>query len=29
MLITTSKTEYKRKGDGKVVAIMTGTGIRY
>jgi hypothetical protein len=29
MLITTSKTEYKRKSDGKVVAIMTGTGIRY
>ena len=29
MLITTSKTEYKRKSDGKVVAVMTGTGIRY
>ncbi len=29
MLITTSKTEYKRVSDGKVVAIMTGTGIRY
>ncbi len=29
MLITTSKTEYKRKSDDKVVAIMTGTGIRY
>ncbi len=29
MLITTSKTEYKRKTDGKVVAVMTGTGIRY
>jgi hypothetical protein len=29
MLITTSKTEYKRKSDGKVVAISTGTGIRY
>lgn len=29
MLITTTKTEYKRKGDGKVVAVMTGTGIRY
>lgn len=29
MLITTSKTEYKRQSDGKVVAIMTGTGIRY
>ena len=29
MLITTSKTEYTRKSDGKVVAISTGTGIRY
>ena len=29
MLITTSKTEYKRQSDGKVVAISTGTGIRY
>lgn len=29
MLITTSKNEYKRKSDGKVVAVMTGTGIRY
>jgi hypothetical protein len=29
MLITTSKTEYTRKSDGKLVAIMTGTGIRY
>jgi hypothetical protein len=29
MLITTSKTEYKRVSDGKIVAIMTGTGIRY
>lgn len=29
MLITTSKTEYKRTSDGKVVAIATGTGIRY
>ncbi len=29
MLITTSKTEYKRVSDGKVIAIMTGTGIRY
>jgi N-terminal half of MaoC dehydratase len=29
MLITTTKTEYKRKSDGKVVAVMTGTGIRY
>ena len=29
MLITTNKTEYKRKSDGKVVAIATGTGIRY
>jgi hypothetical protein len=28
MLITTSKTVYKNK-DGKVVAISTGTGIRY
>ncbi|OAI40671.1 hypothetical protein AYO38_05555 [bacterium SCGC AG-212-C10] len=29
MLITTNKTEYTRKSDGKVVAIATGTGIRY
>lgn len=29
MLITTSKTEYTRKSDGKLVAVMTGTGIRY
>jgi hypothetical protein len=29
MLITTTKAEYKRKSDGKVVAVMTGTGIRY
>lgn len=29
MLITTTKTEYHRKSDGKLVAIMTGTGIRY
>ena len=29
MLITTNKTEYKRQSDGKVVAIATGTGIRY
>ena len=29
MLITTSKTEYTRKSDGKLVAIATGTGIRY
>lgn len=29
MLITTSKTEYTRKSDGKIVAIATGTGIRY
>lgn len=28
MLITTSKTEYTNH-DGKVVAVMTGTGIRY
>ena len=28
MLITTSKTEYTNQ-DGKVVAVMTGTGIRY
>jgi hypothetical protein len=28
MLITTSKTEYTNQ-DGKLVAIMTGTGIRY
>ena len=28
MLITTSKTVYKNQ-DGKVVAISTGTGIRY
>jgi hypothetical protein len=29
MLITTSKTEFTRKSDGKLVAVMTGTGIRY
>lgn len=29
MLITENKTEYKRKSDGKVVAIATGQGIRY
>ncbi|MCC7364266.1 MAG: MaoC family dehydratase N-terminal domain-containing protein [Dehalococcoidia bacterium] len=28
MLITTSKTEYTNQ-DGKLVAVMTGTGIRY
>ena len=28
MLITTNKTVYKNQ-DGKVVAISTGTGIRY
>jgi acyl dehydratase len=28
MLITTTKTEYTNQ-DGKLVAIMTGTGIRY
>jgi len=28
MLITTNKTTYKNQ-DGKVVAVMTGTGIRY
>lgn len=28
MLITTSKTEYRNQ-DGKLVAVMTGTGIRY
>lgn len=28
MLITTNKTVYKNQS-GKVVAIMTGTGIRY
>ena len=28
MLITTNKTEYTNQ-DGKLVAIMTGTGIRY
>lgn len=28
MLITTTKTTYRNQ-DGKVVAIMTGTGIRY
>ncbi len=28
MLITTSKTTYKNQ-DGKVVAVFTGTGIRY
>src|SRR5688572_32687739 len=27
MLITTTKTEYKRKSDGKVVAVMTGTTL--
>lgn len=29
MLIVTSKTEYKRQGDGKLVAVMTGNLIRY
>ena len=29
MLITTTKNEYKRQSDGKIVAVMTGTGIRY
>ncbi len=29
MMITTNKTEYTRKSDGKIVAIATGTGIRY
>ena len=29
MLIVESKTEYKRKSDGKIVAVSTGQLIRY